>query len=74
MYCIRPLLNVIVNVSLCLIQGFSTKYIGYNTVKSAGYQYISDYNHYTVNFLNIRTPRKFVIITLKFELCGSTIE
>ena len=28
----------------------------------------------TVNFLNIRTPKKFVLITLKFELCGSTIE
>ena len=28
----------------------------------------------TVNFLNIRTPQKFVVITLKFELCGSTIE
>ena len=26
-----------------------------------------------VNFLNIRTPKKFVVITLKFELCGSTI-
>ena len=23
---------------------------------------------YTVNFLNIRTPKKFVVITLKFEL------
>ena len=30
--------------------------------------------HVTVNFLNIRTPKKFVVITLKFELCGSTIE
>ena len=28
----------------------------------------------TVNFLNIRTPKTFVVITLKFELCGSTIE
>ena len=28
----------------------------------------------TVNFLNIRTPKKFVVITLKIELCGSTIE
>ena len=28
----------------------------------------------TVNFLNIRTPTKFVVMTLKFELCGSTIE
>ena len=28
----------------------------------------------TVNFLNIRTPKKFVVMTLKFELCGSTIE
>ena len=28
----------------------------------------------TVNFLNIQTPKKFVVITLKFELCGSTIE
>ena len=28
----------------------------------------------TVNFLNIRTPKEFVVITLKFELCGSTIE
>ena len=28
----------------------------------------------TVNFLNIRTPKHFVKITLKFELCGSTIE
>ena len=24
----------------------------------------------TVNFLNIRTPKKFVVITLKLELCG----
>ena len=28
----------------------------------------------TVNVLNIRTPQKFVVITLKFELCGSTTE
>ena len=28
---------------------------------------------HTVNFLNIRTPQKIVVITLKFELCGSTI-
>ena len=28
----------------------------------------------TVNFLNIRTPKKFIVIILKFELCGSTIE
>ena len=28
----------------------------------------------TVIFLNIRTPKKFVVINLKFELCGSTIE
>ena len=28
----------------------------------------------TVNFINIRTPKKFVVITLKFELCGYTIE
>ena len=28
----------------------------------------------TVNFLNIRTPKKLVVITLTFELCGSTIE
>ena len=27
-----------------------------------------------VNFLNIRKPKTFVVITLKFELCGSTIE
>ena len=29
---------------------------------------------YIINFLNIRTPKQFVVITLKFELCGSTIE
>ena len=29
---------------------------------------------YTLNFLNIRTPKKLVVITLKFELCGSAIE
>ena len=28
----------------------------------------------TINFLNIRTAKKFVVITLKFELCGSTID
>ena len=28
---------------------------------------------HTVNFLNIQTPKTFVVITLKFELCGSTI-
>ena len=32
------------------------------------------YNFVTVNFLNIRTPKKFVVITLKFELCRSTKE
>ena len=35
---------------------------------------LSEKNIHTVNFLNIRTPKKFVVITLKFELCGSTIE
>ena len=29
---------------------------------------------HTVNFLNIRTPKTFVVFTLKFELCGSTLE
>ena len=29
---------------------------------------------FTVIFLNIRTPKKFVLITLKLELYGSTIE
>ena len=29
---------------------------------------------HTVNFLNIRTPKKFVVLTLNFELCDSTIE
>ena len=28
----------------------------------------------TLNFINIRTPKKFVVITLKFELCCFTIE
>ena len=28
----------------------------------------------TVYFLNIGTPKIFVVVTLKFELCGSTIE
>ena len=28
----------------------------------------------TIIFLNIRTPKTFVVITLKFELCGSTME
>ena len=32
------------------------------------------YKWVTVNFLNIRTPKRFVVITLKFELCGFTIE
>ena len=27
----------------------------------------------TINFLNIRTPKTFVVITLKCELFGSTI-
>ena len=45
----------------------------------AWYQLAVIYLHtawFTVNFLNtcIRTPKKFVVITLKFELCGSTIE
>ena len=33
--------------------------------------YLSEKNIHTVNFLNIRTPKKFVVVTLKFELCGS---
>ena len=28
----------------------------------------------TVNFLNIRTPKKIIVITLKFEQCDSTME
>ena len=35
---------------------------------------LSLYIKSTVNFLNIWTPQKFVVITLKFELCGCTIE
>ena len=31
-------------------------------------------NNITVIFLNIQTPKTSVVITLKFELCGSTIE
>ena len=27
----------------------------------------------TLNFLNIRTPKKFAVLTVKFD-CGSTIE
>ena len=27
---------------------------------------------FTVNFLNIRASKLFVVITLKFELCGCT--
>ena len=38
-----------------------------NRIKYVGLQY-------TVNFLDIGTPKIFVVITLKFELCGSTIE
>ena len=41
-----------------LMQGAQTIYIGM----------------ITVNFLNIWTPKTFVVITLKFELSGSTIE
>ena len=32
------------------------------------------WNIFTVNFLNIQTPKTFVAITLKFELCCSVIE
>ena len=28
----------------------------------------------TVNLLNIRIPKKFIVITLNFELCGSSLE
>ena len=39
------------------------------------YVYICILDYWTtVNFLNIRTPKIFVVITLKFELCGSTIK
>ena len=31
-------------------------------------------NNFTVNFLNIQTPKTFVVITVKFGPCGSTIE
>ena len=31
------------------------------------------FSNFTVNFLNIRTPKNSVVITLKFELCGSAI-
>ena len=37
------------------------------------FRLLSSATKITVNFLNIRTPKKFVI-ALKFELCGSTIE
>ena len=39
-----------------------------------GQNYQLHHNTPTVNFLNIRTPKTFVVITLKFELCGSIIE
>ena len=44
----------------------------------ASYKFVWQSDHSpsvcTVNFLNVRTPKKFVVITLKFELCSSTIE
>ena len=46
------------SISWCTVEGFVV-------VITAGI---------TVNFLNIRTPKKFVVITLEFELCGSIIE
>ena len=38
------------------------------------YQVLIVLSNCTVNFLNIRTPKKFVVVTLKFELCGFIIE
>ena len=38
------------------------------------YKFKSMGNSNTVNFLNIQTPKTFVVITLKFEPYGSTIE
>ena len=35
---------------------------------------VQPWNWFTINFRNIRTPKTFVVITLKIELCGSTIE
>ena len=32
------------------------------------------YSLSTVMILSFRTPKTFVVITLKFELCGSTID
>ena len=48
------------------IRGVSQKYVG-----NLSYYHVRET---TVNFLNIRTPKKFVVITLKLKLCGSTIE
>ena len=33
-----------------------------------------DYCYISIYTVNIRTPKKFVVIILKIELCGSTIE
>ena len=54
-------------------EGYQTGRITIMNLKSVHIQY-SKVLVLTVNFLNIRTPKNFVVITLKVELCGSTIE
>ena len=48
--------------------------LGHCTMAKPHRQECSNVGTITVSFLNIRTPRKFVLITLKFVLCGSTTE
>ena len=65
---------VLWDVSLCnLLAWFIIFLVLTKGVQTLGKVDISFYA-LTVNFLNIRTNKKFVVITLIFELCGSTIE
>ena len=64
---------------VCLPRGHVRKILGciskLHHKKKENVEFFQDiFSMRTVNFLNIRTPQKFVVITLKFELCGSTIE
>ena len=47
---------------------------GKKNAKTKKDKYVYDLFYYTVNFLNIWTPKNIVVIILKFEQHGFTIE
>ena len=75
---LHPYVDLKIRIFLRFAPPVQNTYNSHHLFQKSAYGPVIDSSLYfylfTIIFLNIWTPKNFVVITLKFELCGSTIE